>query len=305
MKIGIDGGRLRNFDRELTTAIDPESLQYLSDALYVYLESEPDLEERLHRFDRFVVQLERDENLEELEDILEVCLKRFLGGGRTFSGLGRATEAQEERADEGAGYATGGDIPAPTPLVDVDLYGDGSTFLTIEGSPDVGQLTVTARHMRPWRKGSRSPSQSGAMGGWSAKNYMRMVSSPDGGNTPGDVEGKYEWLHLVGSSLGGVNLPGNLVAGSYDANTEMIPFEQRVAVWKNKEPFVPVQITVSAALVPGTYIAQSIDFRAERTDGARVEHNVSDSRRRLTVTKDEYKSYQEEASAQVAATATA
>jgi len=47
---------------------------------------------------------------------------------------------------------------------------------------------------------------------------------------PGWQSQRWEWLHVRGASLGGMTDGTNLVAGTRDANTHMIPFESNVRV---------------------------------------------------------------------------
>ena len=59
--------------------------------------------------------------------------------------------------------------------------------------------------------------------GFSALNYAKAVKYPDA------EKYTWEWLHLRAASLGGDNKLRNLVAGTYDANTYMIPLERQIA----------------------------------------------------------------------------
>lgn len=49
-------------------------------------------------------------------------------------------------------------------------------------------------------------------------------------NIPGWNSQRWEWLHIRGAGLGGVTNSTNLVAGTRDANTHMIPFESNIRV---------------------------------------------------------------------------
>ena len=143
-----------------------------------------------------------------------------------------------------------------------------------------GKLKVTIVHKGPWAKGQRDPSQSGVMRGQNAKNYT-VANHPNYQNdrdkgTPLDqlrkqIGGRYEWLHIIGSSLGGLNTLGNLVAGSYDANTKMIALEHRVALWGKQDyqgdfqptPSNPITITAEAEVYPNTYVGKSIKMKVK------------------------------------------
>jgi hypothetical protein len=145
----------------------------------------------------------------------------------------------------------------------------------VEDNAKGGKLKVTMVHKGSWGKGQRDPSQSGVMKGQNAKNYVvandpNLKHKRDGGSSLDkirqEIGGRYEWLHIIGSSLGGLNTLGNLVAGSYDANTKMIALEHRVALWGKQdykgdfEPTAsnPITITGEAEVYPNTYVGKSI-----------------------------------------------
>lgn len=111
----------------------------------------------------------------------------------------------------------------------VKQYQVANSILRVEMGAD--QIKNTMIHKGPWAKGSRKPGQAAVMGGQSAKNY---AIDQLGRDSP-ELAGRYEWLHIIGSSLGGLNVLGNLVAGTYDANTKMIALEHRVALWSSRE----------------------------------------------------------------------
>ena len=60
------------------------------------------------------------------------------------------------------------------------------------------------------------------MGNFSAREYVARFSPDEANAYP------WEWLHLQGSRLGGPNRPENLVAGTAEANTQMIPYERSI-----------------------------------------------------------------------------
>ncbi|MEM7094809.1 MAG: hypothetical protein AAF567_17525 [Actinomycetota bacterium] len=71
-------------------------------------------------------------------------------------------------------------------------------------------------------RGSRRSGQKAAMGGWSASEYATQFNASAG------TDRSWEWLHLQGSRLGGPNLDTNLVAGTAEANSQMIPYERAI-----------------------------------------------------------------------------
>ncbi len=106
-------------------------------------------------------------------------------------------------------------------------------------------------------------SQNGTMGGWGALNYAKKVGFPDTDKL------NDEWLHLVARSAGGMNAPTNFVAGTYDANTWMIPFEAALlALAKKLTATESITYTVEAKLWcdaggKPTHVAESICLSAE------------------------------------------
>jgi hypothetical protein len=113
------------------------------------------------------------------------------------------------------------------------------------------ELLVTG----PCKRGDESTGRDAAMSGFSALNYAKAVG------VAGAEEHTWEWLHLVGSSLGGANEEGNLVAGTFDSNTIMIPIEQAIVAYSNREdvtPEKPVKIVAQAEVVENTWVAEEI-----------------------------------------------
>ena len=60
------------------------------------------------------------------------------------------------------------------------------------------------------------------MAGTNARGYAWATK------TPGWQTTQWEWLHIRGASLGGATGPTNLVLGTRDSNTHMIPFESNL-----------------------------------------------------------------------------
>lgn len=103
----------------------------------------------------------------------------------------------------------------------------------------------------PCKRGDETQKRDAAMGNYSALNYAAAVGFPRAKNAT------WEWLHLVGAALGGGNVMGNLVAGTYDSNTPMIPMEQSIVEYSNRrdaaqDPIVtaqhPIRIVAKAKL---------------------------------------------------------
>lgn len=93
------------------------------------------------------------------------------------------------------------------------FYADNMTALNV---PQTVNL-IGAFAGRP-----RGPGQEAGMNGTNARGYAWATSTP-GWNTT-----QWEWLHIRGASLGGETDATNLVLGTRDANTHMIPFESNL-----------------------------------------------------------------------------
>ncbi|MEH3055354.1 MAG: hypothetical protein PGN13_15350 [Patulibacter minatonensis] len=123
------------------------------------------------------------------------------------------------------------------------------------------QVTVKAKIRGAVLRGDVTKKQAAAMGNTSARDYVLA-------HQPRWTKASFEWLHLFGSALGGPNALGNLVAGTFDANTQMLAVEQGLRNYcANDEndvtPQSPVYVTVTANLMDGTWIAEHIAFAAE------------------------------------------
>ena len=225
------------------------------------------------------IKLNYGEKWEKVEDALNEREKDLLYKTRPFSGISRAVYDDLEgtdREDTGV-YKTATRVVQPPEENKFDIHDTKNGDLDVKVTKN--QIHSTIKHNRPWQKGSRSPSQSSTMFGMNAKTYV------------GYAKGKFEWLHLIGSSLGGPNILGNLVAGTYDANTEMIPLENRLASWHHKLPkdgSKEVGFEVFAELVPGTWAAKKIDLIGRDTDGSSIKRSYNPMRR-VVITKKEYK----------------
>ncbi|KAA2239860.1 hypothetical protein F0L74_27115 [Chitinophaga agrisoli] len=174
---------------------------------------------------------------------------------------------------------------------------DANSSIDIKSSSTGSEVTVI--HKGPWKKGDRGSGQADAMGGQNAKNYVvDRLANPQ--NKTKDalrtaLSGRYEWLHVVGSSLGGINVKENLVAGSYDANTKMIALEHRVARWGTRDysgdhaptAFKPITIKGKAVTHADNRVGKSISLEVSHggTKVASGDYNVEDQ---TVITKSEY-----------------
>lgn len=145
----------------------------------------------------------------------------------------------------------------------------------------------------PCRRGDEAVSRNAAMGNLSAFNYARAVEFE------GAVDGTWEWLHMVGSSIGGANVLGNLVAGTYDSNTLMIPLEQAIVEFSN-DPRVnaqhPLEVVAEATLWTNpqgviTWVAERIQLTAIHDGAVKFQLQSFPALASSAVTKLEYDFY--------------
>lgn len=116
--------------------------------------------------------------------------------------------------------------------------------------PATDELLLEVEYTEPVTHGLETPSRDSAMGG-TARNYAADVIDAEWANAR-----SWEWLHIVGHALGGNNEVGNLVAGTFDANTQMIPHEKAIRDASQYAPLVTVKYEVY--LYPETWVAIDI-----------------------------------------------
>jgi hypothetical protein len=216
------------------------------------------------------------EEFRELNDgtwgkILDQTMRTPQGGSYRTVFYGRAELAQRGSKENAAAPRENATLPHPP---DADVV---RSRLTVSG---------------PCRRGASSPGRDAAMGNLSALNYARAVGV-------GGAEGAtWEWLHLVGSSLGGGNTRGNLVAGTFDANTLMIPIEQAVVEYSNRPDVTrekPMQIEVTAAMLTvngsRTWVAERITVAVHHKGTKRFSLGPIEALRIAPLTRAEYDFY--------------
>ncbi|NQZ10679.1 MAG: DUF4157 domain-containing protein [Algicola sp.] len=179
-------------------------------------------------------------------------------------------------------------------------------------------IEATIIHKSAWAKGVRDPGQSDVMGGQNAKNYIVDTLEPakvpaslfSGLEQQGKVNklgGRWEWLHLIGSSLGGVNTANNLVAGSYDANTKMIALEHRVANWgtfsydKEFKPTAdnPIEIKTTATVNPkNSHVGNKIKMVVKH-GAKKVVEGEYEAANQTVITKKQYEAEEERVAAEI------
>lgn len=121
--------------------------------------------------------------------------------------------------------------------------------------PDVDQFVIQVQWDAPVVNGLETPSKDSVMGG-TALNYAAEVFDKSWAH-----ERKWEWLHIVAHSLGGNNEYGNLVAGTFDGNTQMIPHEKKIRDLSQNAKTAPVVAEYTVDVYPGTWVAYSIEMK--------------------------------------------
>lgn len=140
---------------------------------------------------------------------------------------------------------------ASAPIINSDIdqkYADDDTkLLKLEKKLDTlvtNSGIITLKGAPAGR--DRGKGQVSAMKGTNASGYAKLAKIPGYENT------KWEWLHIRGASLGGATDGSNLVLGSRDVNTHMMPFESNIRtlgkiVSDHKDKFDSLKVTYTAS----------------------------------------------------------
>jgi len=118
----------------------------------------------------------------------------------------------------------------------------GETFTSLQAIEDAKdrlkskyQRLDADRSLRNWQpvgaRGNRNGTQASAMENWNALGAAAYAAQVN--NLPLDLNQDWEWLHIQGVQNGGVNAKNNLGAGTWKANSAMIPYENRIRAWGN------------------------------------------------------------------------
>jgi hypothetical protein len=100
----------------------------------------------------------------------------------------------------------------------------------------------------------RGKGQADAMGKWSAAAAVAVSNRIDKSSYNENLA--WEWLHLRGAGLGGATVAGNLTPGTYSANSEMIPIENRIKQLKSKPEVDTLGLRVEPRQVKGVFAKQ-------------------------------------------------
>ena len=143
------------------------------------------------------------------------------------------------------------------------------TDLKLVAGPNADVISHVVKWEGPAVAGSTTPSKESVMGD-TALNYAKEMFDEDWAS-----EGRWEWLHIVAHALGGNNEKDNLVAGTYDGNTQMIPVESTIRdLCAMATADRPVQAEFTVTYYPGTRLALDIeiDYGVNSQSNKRVFH---------------------------------
>jgi hypothetical protein len=127
-------------------------------------------------------------------------------------------------------------------------------------APDDDMIEVEILITGPVTGGKDTPGRDTVMGG-SALNYAKAAFDEGWAD-----ERKWEWLHILGHALGGDNEVDNLVAGTFDGNTAMIPHEKRVRDLSQAATALnPIRLKYQVILFPETRVALDIAMNYDGT----------------------------------------
>jgi len=122
---------------------------------------------------------------------------------------------------------------------------------------------VTEAVIRSRVGAARIPTQLTVMKGVSARDAAAARGYETGGLG-------WEWLHLIAHGMGGEQRAGNLVAGTAEANTEMMVVEDAVKKLLCSHKKAKATVKVIAKLVPNTHIAKEIQYEVTWRDAGGV-----------------------------------
>ncbi|WP_034299258.1 hypothetical protein [Herbaspirillum sp. RV1423] len=114
--------------------------------------------------------------------------------------------------------------------------------------------TPAKQHAETFSRKDRGKGQADAMGKWSANAAVAVSNAVDG--TGYDVGRAWEWLHLRGAGLGGATAAGNLTPGTYSANSEMIPIENKIKSLKSNPKVSKIEADFEPKNISGVFAKQ-------------------------------------------------
>ncbi|WP_343635935.1 DUF4157 domain-containing protein [Fluviicola sp.] len=154
----------------------------------------------------------------------------------------------------------------------------GNPVKKLPDAPLADNKTRFKSYQASAKRGSRDAGQKAVMNNYSAEEYVRVFNAKEANDK------SWEWLHIQGARLGGANIPQNLVAGTSEANSHMIPYERAIhQLSKFSGPQLPINITWTASLIKdgdglNTHISDSITISVEMDEmpDMQDENNLED-----------------------------
>jgi len=139
----------------------------------------------------------------------------------------------------------------------------GKADANFPAPPGTDLIQIVVEYDGPVTQGDTSRSRDSVMGD-SARNYAATVYGTEWAHAR-----TWEWLHIRAHSLGGDNAVGNLVAGTFDANTKMIPYERSVQqLSQTATPANPFQVTWEIDVYPDSWVAIGVRMSIKHKDAA-------------------------------------
>ena len=125
----------------------------------------------------------------------------------------------------------------------------------------VDLIEIVVEYDGPATNGDTSKARDTVMGD-SARNYAASVYGEHWANAR-----SWEWLHIRAHSLGGDNAVGNLVAGTFDANTKMIPYERQIHLLsQTATPADTFKVKWEIDVYPDSWVAIAIKMSIQHKD---------------------------------------
>lgn len=206
---------------------------------------------------RYLVAAELVEVRQSIGAVLASLKFYFKPAGGGFGAVGRATDVPGRTVDPGQNngegqqqanrfialttlngenltathHVTGGqDAPSVAGRVSRQVCGSNNVPNILDNADEVNQRLSELRAPQEQAKAAgdnfiavgRGLGQAAAMDGTNARGYAWWYRIPGWDTT------QWEWLHLRGAGLGGATNSGNLVLGTRDANTQMMPYESNM-----------------------------------------------------------------------------
>jgi hypothetical protein len=174
--------------------------------------------------------------------------------------------------------------PASYPTLPAHLQNVGDAkkaMKSLESTMKKLKRPQTGKWATPPAAADRGDGQASNMGGANAMAYAVLANVPTAGT-------RWEWLHVRAASLGGATDGTNLVVGTRDVNTQMMPFEANLRllasiVQENSHLYEPLEVTFTTS-DPDADAPHKVDeinirweMKKKRGAGAKVKETSGDA----------------------------